>query len=265
VGEAPGAGGHVSEHPNRFFFVHVQKTAGTSLIKRLQRHFEEPEIYPNESDGDIVACVISVEHLLSRWRARGHEIRLLSGHFPLCTAELLGGDFTTLTVLREPIERTLSYLRHHRKVTPADQDASLEAIYEDSFRFHGLVHNHMVKMFSLTLEEMSDGALTRADFTEERLERAKERLAGVDAMGLQEHFEEFCGHLTRRFGWPLDKPRRLNFTEPCDVSDEFRARIAEDNAMDVELYQFAKRIYEQRARSSAASGGSSGAFALKRA
>jgi hypothetical protein len=252
----------VSEHPDRFFFVHVQKTAGTSLIKRLQRHFDEPEVYPNESDGDIVACVISVEHLLARWRARGHEIRLVSGHFPLCTTELLGGDFTTLTVVREPIERTLSYLRHHRKVTPADRDASLEAIYDDSFRFHGLVHNHMVKMFSLTLEEMTDGALTRVDFTEERLERAKERLAGINALGLQEHFEEFCADLSRQFGRSLDTPRRMNITEPCEVSDAFRKRIAEDNAMDVELYRFAQRLYEQRTRSSASPGGAP--LALKR-
>lgn len=255
----------MSGHPDRFFFVHLQKTAGTTLIKRFQRHLDESVVYPNESDGDIVACVISVEHLMERWRARGDEIRFVSGHFPLCTAELLGGDFTTLTVLREPVERTLSYLRHHRKVTPTDREASLEEVYEDSFRFHGLVHNHMVKMFSLTLEEMTDGALTRVEFTEERLARAKERLAGIDALGLQEHFEEFCADLTRRFGWSLDQPRRMNFTEPCEVSDAFRARIAEDNAMDVELYRFALQLYERRARSSVApDGGGLDALALKR-
>jgi hypothetical protein len=237
----------VSGSAERFFFVHLQKTAGTTLIKRFQRHIEEAAVYPNPSDCDIVASVISVEHLLERWRARGDEVRFVSGHFPLCTTELLGGEFTTLTVLREPVERTLSYLRHHRKVTPADRDASLEAVYDDSFRFHGLVHNHMVKMFSLTVAEMTDGALTRVEFTEDRLESAKERLAGVDAVGLQEQFEDFCADLTRRFGWPLDKPRRINFTDPCDVSDEFRARIAEDNALDVELYRFAQELCERRA------------------
>jgi hypothetical protein len=123
----------------------------------------------------------------------------------------------------------------------------------------------MVKMFSLTREEMTDGALTRVDFTEERLERAKQRLAGIDALGLQEHFEEFCGDLSHRFGWSLDTPRRMNITEPCEVSDAFRERIAEDNAMDVELYRFAQRLYEQRTSASTATEGNpSGAFALKR-
>jgi Sulfotransferase family len=251
----------MSGQSDRFFFVHVQKTAGTSLIKRLAHTFGQAGVYPNKTDGEIVSCVISVEHLLSRWRARNDEIRVVSGHFPLCTTELLGADFTTLTLLREPVERTLSYLRHHRVLTPAERDRPLEAIYDDSFRFHGLVHNHMVKMFSLTPAEMTGGMLTRVDFTPERLERAKERLAGIDAIGLQEDFDEFCVELTRRFGWRLGEPLHANRTEHFEVSDAFRARIAEDNAMDVELYEFAKRIRERRRAQATASNGPAGGFA----
>jgi hypothetical protein len=237
----------MSDDDHRYFFVHVQKTAGTSLIRRLRHTYGQAGIYPNKTDGDIVACVISVEHLLERWRARNHEIRVVTGHFPLCTAELLGGEFTTLTLLREPVERTLSYLRHHRVLTPEDRDTPLEKIYDDSFRFHGLVHNHMVKMFSLMREEMDAGMLTRVEFTPERLERAKERLAGVDAIGLQEDFDDFCTEVVDRFGWHLGEPLHANRTEPFEVSESFRARIAEDNALDVELYAFAQRLREERA------------------
>jgi hypothetical protein len=230
----------------RFFFVHLQKTAGTSLILRLQRHYPRAAIYPNKSDGDIVACVISVEHLLERWAARGEQVRFVSGHFPLCTTELLGGGFTTLTVLRDPVERTLSYLRHHRQVTPGDAELSLEDVYGDDFRFHGLVHNHMTKMLSLLPEEMDAGALTRVEFDDERLERAKRRLAGVDAVGLQEDFDSFCDQVARRFGWRLGPPLRANPTRTCDVSPQLRARIEEDNAADLELYAFARGLVARR-------------------
>jgi hypothetical protein len=236
----------VSEHLERFFFVHLQKTAGTALSRQLKRHFDRAAVYPDASDGDIVTCVISVDHLLARWKVRGQEIEVVTGHFPLCTNELLGGGFTTLTVLRDPVERTLSYLRHHQKVTPGDRDVPLEAVYEDPFRFHGLVHNHMVKMFSLTPSEMTDGALTRVDFTPERLEQAKASLSGVDAIGLQEHFGEFCDELVRRFGWRFGEPERVNSTPPVPVPDAFRARIAGDNAMDVELYEFARQLVAER-------------------
>jgi hypothetical protein len=236
----------VSTASRRFFFVHLQKTAGTTLSRQMKRHFDRAAIYPDASDGDIVTCVISVDHLLERWQARGREIQVVTGHFPLCTAELLGGRFTTLTLLRDPVERTLSYLRHHQKFTPDDRELPLEAIYDDPFRFHGLVHNHMVKMFSLDAAEMTDGALTRVEFTRERLERAKANLARVDAVGLQERFDEFCALLVRRYGWRFGDPERVNRTPPVPVADEFRARIATDNALDVELYEFARRLVDER-------------------
>ena len=251
------------DHPERFFFFHVQKAAGTSLMTRLQHHFGERAVYPDRSDGDEDS-VISVQQLQERWRARRDEIRVVAGHFPLCTADLLGGGFTTLTILREPVERTLSYLRHRRKEAPEDRDKSPEEIYRDPYRFEALVHNHMTKMFSLTADEARAWALksaevfslppdrsapwilTKVEFTPERLERAKEGLASVDAIGFQEHFDDFCGDLSRRFGWDLGPQPYFNRTEPSEISAAFRARIAEDNAMDVELYEFARGLCERR-------------------
>ncbi len=258
------------DHPERFFFFHVQKAAGTSLMTRIQHHFGERAVYPDRSDGDEDS-VISVQRLQERWRARRDEIRVVAGHFPLCTADVLGGGFTTLTILRDPIERTLSYLRHRRQEAPEDRDKSLEEVYADPYRFDALVHNHMTKMFSLTPDEATawteDVAkmfsltpdrtapwiLTKVEFTPERLERAKEGLASVDAIGLQEHFDDFCVDLSRRFGWDLGPRLHVNRTDEDQVSESFRARIAADNAMDIELYEFARGLYERRGAGSASS------------
>ena len=233
--------------PDRYFFVHVQKTAGTSLIGRLRNHFPERAVYPHPDDGDIVDCVISVDHLVERWRARGHEIRLLTGHFPLCVAEVLDVDFATFTLLRHPLDRTLSYLSHHRRSAGASS-LPLAEVYDDAFRFEGLVHNHMVKMFSLEPDEMTAGALTRVTFTRQRLERAKERLAGVDVVGLQERFDEFCGVLVGRYGFDLGDTIRANATRRRDAErpPELCERILDDNALDVELYDFAVALVEER-------------------
>ena len=89
----------------------------------------------------------------------------------------------------------------------------MEQIYEDPFRFHGLIHNHMVKMLSLTVAEMVDGALTRMDLKGHALERAKQNLERVDVVGLQEHFGKFWEELSHRFGWQLGDPARSNQTE----------------------------------------------------
>lgn len=236
--DAPLAG----DEPQRFFFVHLQKTAGTTLLIRLQNQFGTSAIYPDDSDGELFGNMpqMNVDLLVERWPSRREEVRVLAGHFPLCTADLLGDRFTTFTVLREPVERTLSYLRHHRKLTPEDVGKSLEEIYEDPVRMARLVHNHMVKMFSLTTDEMTGWMMTTVDFTPEHLERAKARLATVDVVGIQEDFDAFCGELESRFGWDLGEPVVANDTPHEPVSDAFRARIAADNALDVELYEFAR-------------------------
>lgn len=251
----------------RFFFVHVHKAAGTSLYHRLQRHFEDAEIYPNDSEARArpfsdarretaarpafprLAPTLLVSCLLERYRVRRHELRIVTGHFPLRTAELLGDEFTTLTLLREPVDRTLSSLRHHQMRTPADRDRSLEELYDDPIRFHGLIHNHQVKMFSLTPPEIEagDGIMARVDdFTPQRLEEAKRRLGRVDVIGLHDRADEMCHELTARFGWRLGASVHANPSEPVEVARSFRARIESDNAFDIELYEHAVQMVAQR-------------------
>lgn len=220
----------------RFFFMHMQKTAGTALWKRLGEVFDPVERYPGPGDGAPPLSTLSVDHLVERWSVRSAEIRLVTGHFPLCTTAVLGGGFTTFTVLREPVDRVLSGLRHHRDTEPGMADTSLEAIYDDPLR-QLLLRNHMVKMLSLTEDEMTGGALTDVDFTPERTQRAIDAAAGVDVVGVQERFDEFCGALTARFGWDLGAKRFANRSGPGACSASLRARIADDNQADIELYE----------------------------
>lgn len=240
----------------RFFYVHVQKAAGTELRERLKRHFPPQRMYPDPTDGDIfaVAPQVSVRQLLARWEQRKAEIEIITGHFPYSTTELLDAEFVTLSVLREPVERTLSHLRHHRKMNPQAQDVPLETIYEEVFR-PAFFANHMVKMFSLTAEEIATSAakdtwamVMRIEFTPERLARAKDQVANLDVLGLHDHFDDFCDELQSRFGWRLGEPLYTNRTPAEEVSPGLRARIAADNAMDVELFEYARALYRDRTR-----------------
>jgi len=238
---------------NRLFVAHMQKTAGTSLRDRLRATFDDEEIYPNASDGpDARISVISVRHLQERWAARGDEIQLLTGHFPVRTTEVLDGSFVTVTVLRHPIERTLSFLRHQaaRRQRGAVEDTPLLEIYEDPFRFDAMIQNHMVRMLSLTPDEFGpgDGVLTSVPYTNERLQMAKDALAALDLFGLQSRFDEFCVELGDRYGLDVGEPLRVNTTDDAEAPSGLEARIAEDNALDMELYDYACRLYEERHR-----------------
>jgi Sulfotransferase family len=237
----------------RFFVAHIQKTAGTALRERLRATFCDKQIYPNASDGpDARISVISVAHLRARWAARGGQIRLLTGHFPVRTVELLDAPFVTMTILRHPVERTLSFLRHQaeRRQRGAAEDTPLAKIYDEPFRFEHMIQNHMVRTLSLSPDEMveHDGVLTPVPYTPERLERAKEALVGLNLFGLQDLFDDFCDELADRYGLDVGESVRSNTTEPAEVPDGLADRIAEDNALDMELYEYACALYRERRR-----------------
>jgi hypothetical protein len=240
--------------PRRFFYVHVQKAAGTEVRERLKRHFAPEAMYPDRTDGDLftVAPQVSVAQLLARWAVRKDQIRMITGHFPYSTPELLDADFVTLSVLREPVERALSHLRHHRKLTPGTEGMSLDQLY-DAVLTPEFFHNHMVKMFSLTADEVAESAslgrwaaLKVIDLTPERLAAAKANIERLDVLGLQDRLPEFCAELTARFGWDLGEPLFANRTPAEDAPVALRRRIAADNALDVELWEYSHDVYARR-------------------
>ena len=190
-----------------------------------------------------MAAVFGVDHLTEQFNEHREELRVLSGHFPLCVVDVLDVPFATFTILRDPVERTLSLLRSRaQRGGDRYRGLPLEAIYEDP-EIQDIARNHMVKMLSLTVDEMGPVPLMQpVVFDEERLELAKRNLELIDVVGLQERYEEFCGSLERRFGWDLGPSRFANRTESQPVADALRRRIAADNRMDVDLYEHARDV-----------------------
>ena len=225
---------------HRYFYVHIMKTGGTAFRRRLMDHFGDA-IYPTMPlDGtDPWQLNTSTDRLRERLAERGDQIQLIAGHFTLRTTELLDGRFTTLTLLRDPVDRVLSHVRSLQH----DSAKPLEEIYDG---FLGRGNNNMTKMLALTADEMKATLFERIDLDREHLERAKQALADIDAVGLQERLDDFCAELTARFGWDLGEPRVMNVSPPGDVPEGLRARIAEDNPLDIELYEFAKGLVASR-------------------
>ena len=68
-------------------------------------------------------------------------------------------------------------------------------------------------------------------------------------LGVHERYGEFVDDLNEQFGWRFDRPRNRRVSrEPWDVGVAFRRQIADDNAVDVELYEHARRLHERRRR-----------------
>jgi hypothetical protein len=247
------------------FFVHVMKTGGTTLFRNLRDNYPLDQLYPYRKldiryDGRKldIRHHLSVSYLLNLPPERHRQIRVYTGHFPYVTSELLEGDFTTVTILRDPIERTLSLLRQFRRKVPWVDDSApmpplasrtLEEVYENPFVFEPLVHNHQTKIFSMKESDEPESYMDVINVDRARLELAKENLAKIDVLGVTERFDDFLDDVSARFGWELDRDARANATPSDDiepVSAALLRRIADDNALDIELHEHAKQLQEQR-------------------
>jgi hypothetical protein len=84
--------------------------------------------------------------------------------------------------------------------------------------------------------------MTLVDLDQDRLEEAKAALEEMEEFGFQEDLEGFAQRLERRWGWGLGDPRHDQPTAPVEVSASLRARIAEDTALDRELFEYAQEL-----------------------
>lgn len=227
--------------PSRYFFLRFQKTGGTALTQRLRAELGEETVHPRRDDD--VDAVFSVDRLVERWETDRDRIRLVAAHLPLCALELLDAPFATFTIVRDPVERTLSLLRNRaQRGGPRYRGRDLTVIYEDP-ELQPIIRDHMVKMLSMRPDEMGAAPLMQPVVLDgAHLEAAKEHLARIDVVGFQDGLDELCRTLEARFGWALGPLPFLNKTEPRPVSEALRRRIAEDNALDVELFDHALQL-----------------------
>jgi Sulfotransferase family len=229
----------------RLFFVHLMKTGGTTLRYSLIAHFQPGEVYPNRrQDPDNFVAYTDVSYLLGLPEDRVRVIRAYSGHFPYAAVQLMPGPFVTLTVLRDPVERTISYLKQCRD-REEFRGLPLEQIYDDPWQ-HPLSVNYQARVFALTSDDHPLAVMNPVVIDDRRLAIAKANLAEIDMLGLHESYDEFTARVSERFGWPYEPLPQHRVGASGDASASLRRRIAEDNAADIEFYEYARELSQRR-------------------
>lgn len=231
-------------------FVHVPKTAGTSLRKTFRT------VYVG-----LPAVRVSNGRKLARVREMPERefqrAAFYSGHFGLETADRVAGGKLVFTFLRDPAERLASHYFHWRRIAPSSAAYNVglcvEArAYSDlaSFlagpepRIAGATRNQLVRYLALPDADLANPALSPALGTE-HLERAKENLARLDLVGFVERFDEDFTKLLLRLG--IEGPETMPWANktkgrPALADLSARDRVALEAAIELDraLYDWAR-------------------------
>lgn len=233
----------VSGEPQRYFFVHLMKTAGTVVTLTIGRTLGRDAICPGPAYDLGPGAEIDMAGLVQKWPEMRSTVKMVAGHFPSCMVDALDPDMAVFTVLRDPVDRVLSLLKVERGKLDATDQRNLADLYHGGFRTNPLFPNHIVRMLGTSLEEMPAGLLTPVDLTPSHVDHGIERIAAMEVVGFQDDLAAFGDALRTAFGWDLAEFGKGNVSPPAPTPDGLREAIAADNALDVALYQRARQTF----------------------
>lgn len=234
------------------FFVHIPKTAGTSLVTAIQAHFLHNRICPRE----YTEALTSLDPMELR-----KKYDFIPAHAGMDVAQRIATD--VITVLREPTNRVLSLYNYWRsvpddsavvyqsgKVDPAVSLAKSlsfqDFVLSDHPRIQHDINNGQTFQIASSNNAVGRRALVEKSDAE-ILQIAKDNLHKMKAVGRTENLNAFSQQMLERLDMKLDIPfhnkTQKSFIDRHALSQDVKARLQDLNELDYALYEFVEATY----------------------
>ncbi len=209
-------------------FIHIPKTAGTTVCDVLRRQFSPDEcwdhIYPNR-----------LQATSEQVPEPSEAIKCVFGHYSFGIHRKFSEPHLYFTMLRDPVERIISMYCYHKSKT--NQMWVRDATLPEFLERHPAATNGQTKLIG--------GQGQPVD-----LDKAKSNLRRFAAVGITERFEESMRLFKRSFGWTQTTWRPMNVSRGRlrrrDILPETIRAIEKHNEHDAELYLLAKELLNER-------------------
>jgi hypothetical protein len=227
----------------RVIFDHLPKTAGQAVNKWLR---------------DELGSAVVTENLIGEHRDLIHDyggsFSVISGHIAVIPGEGLDFRYHYTTLLREPIDRTLSWISFLLTDVPSRSDS--EALIDGAKTFiltNGMQSNSIFieSITSPYTEHLWKLSTSFCENNTDKISAALKTLNCYSVVGLYEEISRFLTDMANFIEIPvpveLEKvnasTKRINNNE---ISQELRDRLIELNSLDIELYQRVKAWKEEQ-------------------
>jgi hypothetical protein len=234
-------------HNESVIFLHIPKTAGTTLHRIIDRQYRPKVCYFVDRHN------VGIEEFKNLSPERRAEIRMVRGHMPFGLHQYIPGRATYFTILREPVERVISYYyfvrrepEHYLHDYVISQGTTLQSYVESQVSL--ATDNFQTRIISGVWDQAGYGECSEAV-----LALAKRNLAEhFVVVGLTERFDETLMLLKRTFAWRNVFYKRHNVTQGRprqeSLSAETLAVLREHNQLDLELYAYAEALFAAQIR-----------------
>lgn len=230
-------------------FVHIPKTAGTTLRHIIQHQFQPNSIFEFYRLGREPHK--GIDEFNGLCEARKKEIKFVSGHIGFGLHEFLPRPYTYITVLRDPVKRVISHYHFLQARNSVVRDKTLEEFVQTQGQAQNSMTNYLSG--SLLKYQLSDPGtgVSSLQCSPETLKLAKKNLREhFKVFGLVERFDETCLLLKRHLGWniPLFYVKNnvsKTRSSTSSISKYTLSLIEKSNEFDIQLYHYAKDVFEE--------------------